>query len=99
MSNRTPDPVKPPSGGFNDFFPPPKPEPRTIDQYATRIKRGDGAPGAAWRLCTITQPRSVHELILHVWPSTNAVPADIGLVLADAYSDWVDAGKPAAPHP
>jgi hypothetical protein len=92
------EPVKPPSGGFNDYYPPPAAGLQSIDAYANRIRRGDNASGAAWRLCTITQPRSVKELIAHVWTSKTDVPADIGMVLADTYSDWVAAGKPAITH-
>lgn len=94
-----PDPVKPPPGGFNDFHPPPAAGLGTVQAYAARVKAGDNAPGAAWRLCTITQPRSIEELIAHVWTARTTVPKDVGLALADAYSDWVDAGKPAVHVP
>ena len=95
-----PPPVTPPRGGFNDFYPPPAPEPATIEALALRVRRRENPTGAAWRLCTVTQPRSVHELLAHVWPAGKP-PSDVAMVLTDTYADWVAAGKPAArarPH-
>jgi hypothetical protein len=88
------EPVKPPPGGYNDFHPPPPVAVQDPEVYASRVRRGDRAPGAAWRLCELLQPRSVQQLIGFVVPD-GMVASHVGLALADAFSDWVAAGKPA----
>lgn len=92
-----PAPVTPPRGGFNDFHPPPPAAVRDLDHYIARILGGQNRAGAAWRICTLMQPRSVHELIGRVAP-VPPVQSDVAMALTDAYADWVDAGKPATPR-
>lgn len=91
------DPVKPPAGGYNDWSPPPPTAIHGPDVYVDRIRRRKNPKGAAWRLCTIAQPRSVHELVFRIWPSSDA-PGDLAMIVTDAFADWRDAGKPAT-HP
>lgn len=90
-----PKPEAPPPGGYNDFKPPPARPVHDKTEYVRRVRAGVNRPGSAWRLCTITQPRSVHELNATVWPDATPVPKEIGVALFEAFADWVDAGKPA----
>lgn len=89
-----PAPQAPPPGGYNDFHPPPAQPVLDRQEYIRRVRSNIKRPGSAWRLCEITQPRSVHELIATVWPEAAPVSADVGLALTDAYADWIAAGKP-----
>lgn len=69
----------------------------TWNQYARRVKQGPNRMGAAYRLCTVTQPSSRLELVLRVWPS-GTPPGDVFDALVDGYEQWLAAGKPPA-HP
>lgn len=86
--------------GYSDANPPPKHKLGSIDHYVRRIKAEppDNPRGAAWRLCTIKQPRSVEELVRSIWPAGNP-PGGVGGLVIDEYSEWVAAGKPAVHVP
>lgn len=81
--------------GYSDLNPPPPHVIQHVEVYVGRIRSVPprNPKGAAWRLCTILQPRSAEELIRAVWPGD--APTDLAAIVLDEFVDWVNAGKPS----